>query len=242
VLRLPARMEDLPTGKVTLTVDEAKFYPPANEPLEPIGDLPSSYGKNRLVLLPVDPFLVYAYWDLTADPPPTAGARAILRFHESTVAAKGSRTFDVDLDLAAGHWYVHLWSPDKVYEADLGLRTEDGAFFELAHSNTVRTPPSAPVPRAVDDVVEPAIAPPPPVPAPRFERRLAEIFAVREELPSLVEHEALPVEPDDADEVIAEVIAELIAPPFHLADLASIDLTEYSEERFTPGISSEQNG
>src|SRR5580693_588605 len=102
-------MENLPTGKVTLTVDEAKFYPPVNESLEPIGDLPSSYGKNRLVLLPVDPFLVYAYWDLAADPPPTAGARAILRFHESTVAVKGSRSFDVDLDLAAGHWYVNLW-------------------------------------------------------------------------------------------------------------------------------------
>ncbi len=34
--------------------------------------------------------------------------------------------------------------------------------------------------------------------------------------------------------------AGLVDPPaFHLDDLGQIDLTQYSEERFTPGVSSE---
>src|SRR5215475_13350965 len=130
---MPARMEDLPTGQV-MSPEDAKFYPIVNSDALPLnsgevgagdldrGELPQSYGKSRLVLMPVDPYLMYAYWDLAADPPPTAGARAVLRFHEA------SHPFDVEVDLAAGKWYVHLWSAAKIYEADLGLRGEDGSF------------------------------------------------------------------------------------------------------------------
>ncbi|HEY3837818.1 MAG TPA: DUF4912 domain-containing protein [Bryobacteraceae bacterium] len=155
-----------------MTAEEAKFYPPGSpDPvsLEP-GELPSSYGSHRLVLLPVDPHRIYAYWVLSADPLPTAGSRAVLRVHESSASGEITRPFDVDVDLAAGNAYIHLWSAEKTYSAEIGLRGEDGAFVSLAHSNSVTSPPAAPVPAvAPPPRSEPkpsAAAPAPPLPPP----------------------------------------------------------------------------
>ncbi len=124
MLGMPARVEDLPAGEM-MAIEE---------------ELPASYGKNRLVLLPVEPYLLYAYWQLAADPAPSSGDRAVLRFHGA------SRPFDVDVDLASGKSYVNLWSYGKLYQADLGFRGQDGAFVSLAQSNSVQTPPAHPRP------------------------------------------------------------------------------------------------
>ena len=257
-----------------MTIEEAKFHPPADLdpiPLEP-GELPASYGKNRLVLLPVDPYLIYTYWELASAAPPTTGARAVLRFHESPIStgAGVSRPFDVEVELAAGNWYVHLWSPERIYHADLGIRSEDGTFLSLAQSNTVRTPPAGPMPQ--DTALEPAppqdlqpsselpaesirqpISVPVPQPiaiskgtAPPPTVNLSEIFAhgitdfglpVDLGLSINVELEEGPVGLIAADPLQEDPLSEA-PPPFHLADLAEIDLTQYSEERFMPGISS----
>ena len=273
-----------------MTVDEAKFYPTANpDPaaLEP-GELPQSYGRNRLVLLPVDPYLMYAYWELASDPPPTAGARAVLRFHEQ------SHPFDVEVDLDAGKSYVHLWSSAKVYQADLGLRGEDGSFIPLAQSNTVGTPPSQPVPPeppAVPRRASPPLsagptcttgfslscgdslqaAPPaqpavfateedrlPVAPQPditvQWQRKLEELFGIAPQLSathpptpeqsrtaairlSETQTQAQP-QPLTPDPLLPEPEDIEPPPPFHLDALEEMDLTQYAEERFSPGISS----
>ena len=317
-------MEDLPTGKVMTgprsepppaqpddlervafeRIDAARFYPPADlapVPIEP-GDLPSSYGGKRLVLLPVDPYLIHVYWDVSSTAPPAAGARPVLRFHESPASPGAhadmhqSRPFDVDVHLAAGRWYVHLWSPDKIYCADLGWRGEDGAFIPLARSNTVRTPPAWACPAGPVEAGAPSpalhVEPPPvdvapesplpalhvelppvdvapeappceaiPVPTPsaqppaalappradasaHLQRRLAELFAIRGELPPLPERldVSFPA-PFEAGEEIPDELFPLdspLSPPW--SDLQAIDLTQLSEERFTPGVSSEREG
>jgi hypothetical protein len=235
-----------------MTVEEAKFYPhPDIEPLplEP-GELPASYGRNRLVLLPVDPYLLYAYWELAGDAPPTAGARPVLRFEETP-----GRPFDVEVDLAAGNWYVHLWSAGKSYRAELGVRSEDGAFVSLAHSNTVQTPIAGPAPQFSvplppeeplahgDEQPAPVKAPLPPSPPPvhvaaLLQSRLAEIFAEIQTLTSLT---GPFIETVDDIEFVATEAEDIIAEPipFDLGDLEELDLTDYSEQRFSPGISSQ---
>lgn len=92
----------------------------------------------------VNPYLVYAYWnvDLTQLPPQTVSAT--LRFHDESEPFS-SRSFDVDVDLGTRNWYVHLWSPAKSYYADLGVRTADGGFTALAHSNRFQTPRAWPM-------------------------------------------------------------------------------------------------
>lgn len=146
-------------------VEEAKFHPaggPAPQPLEP-RDLPESYGQTRIVLLPVDPYLVHAYWEITPSRLEEVRdslsdvhqeARGTLRFYETpgmvSGAANGRGRFDVDIDLQARNWYIHLWSPEKSYCVELGLRAEDGGFVALARSNVVQTPPAWPAVSAED--------------------------------------------------------------------------------------------
>ena len=117
------------------------------------GTLPAGYGKTRIVLLPVDPYLVHVYWEVSGSGTRfvqaliEAGAlrpQAVLRFHDVTampvggVRAEGS--FDVEVDVESRNWYVRLLSPEKSYVVDLGFRGEDGRFHRIARSNRGRTP------------------------------------------------------------------------------------------------------
>jgi hypothetical protein len=125
------------------------------EPLAPHldGTLPAGYGETRIVLLPVDPYLVHVYWEVSLSGKRfvralvEAGAlrpQAVLRFHDVTampaggVRAEGS--FDVAVDMESRNWYVRLLSPEKAYVVDLGFRAADGRFHRVARSNRGETP------------------------------------------------------------------------------------------------------
>jgi len=117
------------------------------------GTLPVGYGKTRIVLLPVDPYLVHVYWEVSSSGMGFVRAlveegalrpQAVLRFHDVTampvggVRAEGS--FDVEVDIASRNWYVRLLSPEKSYIVDLGFRGRDGRFHRIARSNRGGTP------------------------------------------------------------------------------------------------------
>ena len=130
--------------------------PPTPRPspwMEP-GELPETYGRTRVVAMAVDPYLVHVYWDLSAKDQKQSGP-ACLRFHDAT--AGGS--FDVNVDLAARNWYVHLWSPEKRYSVELGLQHAD-AFQPLARSNPIETPRAWPVADVAPAVEAPMKTPP----------------------------------------------------------------------------------
>ena len=67
--------------------------------------LPEAYGKTRLVLLPVDPYLIHAYWEVA----PEQLKEATLRFYRS----KPLDYFDVPVDLQSRKSYVRLWRPKE---------------------------------------------------------------------------------------------------------------------------------
>lgn len=115
--------------------------------------LPETYGVTELVLLPVDPYFLHAYWEVTpqalsdifsqigSDAPQ---ARYVLRVYDVTAIEFDGRNahsfFDLPIELSARNWYIHLWSSEKSLVADLGLLLPDGRFFLLARSNVVYTP------------------------------------------------------------------------------------------------------
>lgn len=122
-----------------------------------LSDLPDSYGETRVVLLPVDPYLLHVYWEVTPVELEKAKyqlgdehgqSQAVLRCYDVTniifdgTNANGS--FDVYIDLLSQSWYVHLLSPEKSYFVELGFKTEDGRFYRIARSNIADIPPDRP--------------------------------------------------------------------------------------------------
>jgi hypothetical protein len=118
-----------------------------------------SPDRTRVVLLPVDPYVIHAYWVISPDNLAKAELllgkdynQATLRFYDIACSvfdgSKAQGFFDVPIDLHAQNWYLRLWSPGKAYCADLGLRTEDHRFFPLARSNVAETPRACPSTRA----------------------------------------------------------------------------------------------
>ncbi len=139
-------------------VEISKVFP--GLPKEP-SEFPHFYEHPRVVLLPVNPYLVHVYWEVAPDDlkeikkllgRPALRAQPVLRFSDITCiifdGTNAHSQFDVDIDLGAGNWYVHLWGPGKSYFVDLGLRTEDGQFHPLARSNIAETPRAWPAARA----------------------------------------------------------------------------------------------
>jgi hypothetical protein len=110
--------------------------------------LPSVYGKSRLVLLAVHPYLIHAYWEIAPDDFDKAKeqaeeAREVLRFYKMGRVAREDAfadSFDVDIDLRVRNWYVHLWSAEESYVADLGLKTKDGTLIPLVRSQLLHMP------------------------------------------------------------------------------------------------------
>lgn len=124
--------------------------PSPGEFREPESVLPASYGVTRVVLLPVDPYRIHAYWDLA--PEDAAGVadgknppRRVLRIYDVTYlefnGANAHGSFDIEVAPRAGNWYIDLWSPQKSLCAELGTIRRDGTFLPLARSNVVHTAP-----------------------------------------------------------------------------------------------------
>ncbi|MGH2769902.1 MAG: DUF4912 domain-containing protein [Actinomycetota bacterium] len=190
-------------------------------------ELPSSYGETRVVLLPVDPYLVHAYWDLSrSDRQRASSASGALRFFDVTSA---EARFDVEIELAARNWYVPLRSPGKSYRVELGRRTEDGEFVAIAGSNPIEMPRASPSADrethhllVVGDYEQVE-----PIPA---ESRVQPRGSDPQAPPSQGSTRAV-----DAPEIMRSRVAEPLSRP---EGPPSLDLAEMCEAMFSPGLSS----
>ena len=114
-------------------------------------------AETRVVLLPVNPHLVYVYWEISATDLAEIGrvfsrlgprAQPVLRFYRAALANRRSldsaSEFELAVALGAGKWYVHLEHPAHSYCLDLGLRLARGSFHLLARSNLAEMPKACP--------------------------------------------------------------------------------------------------
>jgi hypothetical protein len=115
-------------------------------------ELPDRYGVTELVLLPVDPYWIFAYWEVTpqvlSDLMNRLGPRAskgnyVIRVYDVTaIQFTGNNAhyyFDLPVDLSTRNWYINLWSGEKSLVCDLGYLLEEGPFHLLVRSNVVQT-------------------------------------------------------------------------------------------------------
>ncbi len=115
------------------------------------GPLPTSYGRDRLRLLPIDPYQVHAYWELA---PQMLSARIgaiaerprrILRVYDVTRidfdGTNANSVLDIELTPEAQNWYFRVQTPGRSLCADLGFLCR-AVFVPLVRSNVAHTPPA----------------------------------------------------------------------------------------------------
>jgi hypothetical protein len=116
-------------------------------------DLPTGYGRDRIVVMVRDPYWLHSYWELTRHSVQRAeaalgqdwhGAKPILRLldvssHDTTSAAE-TIIRDIDIHGGCNNWYIEVGSPPKSFRVDIGYLSPRGKFYVLARSNVVSTP------------------------------------------------------------------------------------------------------
>jgi len=118
------------------------------EKKEDIDLLPNSYGTTYSFALPLDPYRIFLYWEISA--------------HEGEVLREPSLVLKVIDDtenqkllhmiltsnFLNNNMYIPVGIPDRIYFVDLYLNTERGLVF-VCRTNTVRTPRNQPSSRDV---------------------------------------------------------------------------------------------
>lgn len=110
--------------------------------------VPQGYGDHKIVLQVRDPWMLHAYWELSAEVirrkeeelkerEATVG-KWIIRVYEEPPAA-GRIKEDIELNQIADNWYFQV-EHDHTYYVDIGIISSDGSFHSLARSNKVKTP------------------------------------------------------------------------------------------------------
>jgi hypothetical protein len=117
-------------------------------------DLPTGYGKDRIVVMVRDPYWLHAYWELTHASIQRAeaalgqdwhGARPILRIFDVSGRSDVPNTSegivrDIDIHGGCNNWYIDVPNPPRSYRVDIGYLSRSGQFYVLARSNVVTTP------------------------------------------------------------------------------------------------------
>ncbi|MFO0928868.1 MAG: DUF4912 domain-containing protein [Gemmataceae bacterium] len=116
-------------------------------------DLPTGYGKDRIVTLVRDPYWLHCYWELTHQAVQRAEAalgqewhasRPILRLLDVTAGDTSSSAErvvrDIEIHGGCNNWYIDVSNPPRSYRVDIGYLSRTGRFYVLARSNVVTTP------------------------------------------------------------------------------------------------------
>jgi hypothetical protein len=125
-------------------------------------DLPSGYGKDRIVAMVRDPYWLHCYWELTRQAVERAESalgqewhtsKPILRLVEvsrqDTTNSADSIVKDIQIHGGTNNWYIDVANPPRSYRVDIGYLSPRGRFYVLARSNVVSTPRAG-----VSDVID----------------------------------------------------------------------------------------
>ncbi len=132
-------------------VSDAKFYTgPGQEQTGSSSELPLGYGEEKIALMPRDPYLAYAYWEMTPSRIEREKSwfgwdgKLTVRIYDVTGVQFDGRNavgyYDQEVTEFTGGWYFDLGRPAHSFLADLGLLSPDGRFLTIARSNFVTMP------------------------------------------------------------------------------------------------------
>ncbi len=142
-------------------VVESKYYtgPISQTPARVSGELPLGYGEEGITLLTRDPFVAYAYWEVTSARIEREKAwygwdsSLCVRIYDITGVLFDGRNaigyFDQEVEDRIGNWYFDFGRQAHSFCADIGLLSPDGRFLTIARSNYVTMPRNG-----VSDVID----------------------------------------------------------------------------------------
>lgn len=104
--------------------------------------IPSRYDINRLVILPVNPHLIYAYWFMQDSLKDTLintydNFQVVIKLNVEEKEEK-----EIEVNSLEGNWYINYHAPFKKVKAVLGLNNE-GKFIPILYSNEIVMPSDA---------------------------------------------------------------------------------------------------
>lgn len=99
--------------------------------------IPFRYMKNRIVLLSVDPYHLFTFWETTEESPFTVSVFDVT--HRYFPQYNEVFSFKVENDI--GNWYLN-GKPSTTYLAQIG-KIKEGKFVLIAQSNFVQMPNSS---------------------------------------------------------------------------------------------------
>lgn len=108
--------------------------PAAKSDIDQLGDLPQSYGEERIFVVAQEPHWLFCYWDYTL----TEGVKGpILLRHSRAGSARPEA--EVPVPAETNSWYLSVRDADADYFVELG-HYHDGVWKTLVRSSTVMTP------------------------------------------------------------------------------------------------------
>lgn len=142
-----------PSGDGQYDVSRAKFdLAPDAAPPSP-HDIPWGYCETRITALPRDPYWLYVAWEVTDESladargrlgPGGPSAFCVLRVYETTYrrfdGTNAWSYFDVAVDRAWNHYFLHVGRPSTVFHVDIGLKSHEGYFAVMARSGPAEMP------------------------------------------------------------------------------------------------------
>lgn len=108
---------------------------------EDLGELPESYGTDRVFLIARDPHWFYAYWDVSRER--LAEARAASREGQvflQVCEAGGACVQQIMVPGEARNWFIYAGRPGVELYAELGYFDAGGAFRSIGRSGLARAP------------------------------------------------------------------------------------------------------
>jgi Domain of unknown function (DUF4912) len=127
------KADTIPTGPPAAKVP----FPPT-----PLETLPSEYGENSVILMTVNPYKLFAFWEVR---------KATLNIFRGNLHLRVYDVTDIDFDTTDAHSFIERViserigkmyldvSPAKEYVADIGI-VYNGIFIGIARSPRVSTP------------------------------------------------------------------------------------------------------
>jgi len=105
--------------------------------------LSMEYGENRVTLMIVDPWKLFAYWEITEHTAAKTRGELALRVYDVTGiyfdGANANIVFDIPAKGRIGDSYIGV-APGKSFIVDLGVISKGKDFVMIARSNQVTTP------------------------------------------------------------------------------------------------------